>query len=124
MVALVDAVGRLSRFALLAGQRHESLAAAGLLSGLSFGALLADRGFDGDGLRALLAARGAEAVVPPKSNRKAAIDCDMEKYRRRHHVENFFCRIKHFRRIATRYDQTESSYAAMIRVAAIWLALA
>ena len=124
MVALVDALGRLSRFALLAGHRHESLAAAGLLSGLSFGALLADRGFDSDRLRALVASLGAEAVVPPTSNRKEAIDCDMEKYGRRHLVENFFCRIKNFRRIATRYDQTESSYAAMIRVAAIQLALA
>ena len=61
--------------------------------------------------------------MPPKSNRKEAIDCDMEKYRRRHRVENFFCRIKNFRRVATRYDQTGSSYAAMIRIAAIWLAL-
>ena len=124
MVALVDALGRLSRFALLAGHRHESPAAAGLLSGLSFGALLADRGFDSDRLRALVASLGAEAVVPPKSNRKEAIDCDMEKYARRHRVENFFCRIKNFRRIATRYDQTESSYAAMICMAAVWLALA
>ena len=100
------------------------LAAQGLLSGLSFRALLADRGFNGDHLWALLAALGAEAVVPPKSNRWEAIDCDMEKYRRRHRVENFFYRIKHFRRIATRYDQTESSYAATIRIAAVWLALA
>ena len=59
-----------SRFALLEGHRHESPAAAGL----SFGALLA--------------ALGAEAVVPPKSNRKEAMDCDMERYRRRHRVEN------------------------------------
>ena len=124
MVALVDALGRLSRFALLAGHRHESPAAAGLLSGLSFGALLADRGFDSDRLRALVASLGAEAVVPPKSNRTAAIDCDMEKYARRHRVENFFCKIKNFRRIATRYDQTESSYAATICMAAVWLALA
>ena len=53
-----------------------------------------------------------------------AIDCDMKKYARRHRVENFFCKIKNFCRIATRYDQTESSYAATIRMAAVWLALA
>lgn len=62
--------------------------------------------------------------MPPKSNRKGAIACDMEKYGRRHRVENFFCRIKNFRRVATRYDQTESSYAAMICVVASRLALA
>ena len=122
MVALVDAWGRLSRFVLLAGHRHES-PAAGLLSGLVFGALLADRGFDSNRLRALVASFGAEAVIPPKSNRKEVIECDKEKYRRRHRVENFFCKIKHFRRIATRYDQTESSYAAMIGMVAAWLAV-
>ena len=89
----------------------------------SFGALLAGPRFDGDGLRAQLAVLW-EAGVPTKSNRREAIDCGMEKHRRRRCVENFFCRIKHFRRIATRYDQTELSYTAIIRSAAIWLALA
>ena len=73
---------------------------------------------------ALLPSLGSEAVVPPKRNRKKAIDCDMEKYARQHLVENFFCRIREFRRIATRYDQTESSYAVMIRMAAVRLTLA
>ena len=103
MVALVDGLGKLARFELLAGRRRESLAAEGLLSGVETGAVLADRGFDGDGLRDSIAELGAEAVIPPKSNRRKAIDCDMEKYRRRHRVENFFCEIKRFRRIATRY---------------------
>ena len=123
MVALVDALGRLARFELLPGNRHESVATEGLLKGLSFDALLADKGFDSDGLRDSLDARGAEAVIPPKSNRVKAIDCDMAKYRRRHRVENFFCKIKHFRRIATRYDQTASSYAALVWVVASVLAL-
>ena len=65
-----------------------------------------------------------ETVIPPNASRNKAIDCDMEKYRRRHRVENFFCRIKYFHHIATRYDQTESSYAAMIFVIAALLALA
>ena len=123
MVALVDALGRLVRFELLPGHRHESVATEGLLEGLSFGALLADRGFDSDSLRGSLEERGAEAVIPPKSNRAKDIDCDMGKYRRRHRVENFFCKIKSFRRIATRYDQTASSYAALIWVVAAVLAL-
>ena len=123
MVALVDALGQLARFKLLPGHRHESLATEDLLEGLSFDALLADRGFDGDGLRDSLAERGAEAVIPPKSNRAKDIDCDMGKYRKRHLVENFFCKIKYFRRIATRYDQTASSYAALIWVAGAMLAL-
>ena len=123
MVALVDSLGKLARFELLPGQRHESLAAEEPLSGVETGAVLADRGFDSDAPRDSIAERGAEPVIPPKSNRKKAVDCDMEKYRRRRRVENFFCRIKRFRRIATRYDQTASSYAALIFVAATMLAL-
>ena len=46
-------------------------------------------------------------MVPPKSNRKGAIACEMEKYGRRHRVENFFCWIKNFRRVATRHDRVE-----------------
>ena len=53
-----------------------------------------------------------------------AIEYDMAKYARRHLVENFFCRIKGFRRFATHYNQTESGYAAMICMAAVVLALA
>ena len=97
MAALVDALGRLSRFTLLAGRHREPPAVPGLLSGLSSRVLLADRGFDSDGSRALLSTLRAEAEASPKSNRKETIDCDMEKYRRCHRVENFFRCIKHFR---------------------------
>ena len=63
-------------------------------------------------------------MIPPKANRKRRIECDMEKYKWRHLVENFFSRIKQFRRIATRYEKTDSSYGGMIHVAGIRLALA
>ena len=59
-------------------------------------------------------ARGAEAVIPPRRNRKVAIDYDRDMYKWRHLVENFFARIKEFRRIATRYDKTDTSFAATI----------
>ena len=122
-MALVDTLGQLARFKLLPGHRHESLATEDLLDDLSFDALLADRGFDGGGLRGSLAEREAEAVTPPKSNCAKDIDCDTGKYRKRHLVENFFCKIKYFRCIATRYDQTASSYAALIWVACAVLTL-
>ena len=54
---------------------------------------LADRGFDSDALRDSLDERGAEAVIPPTSNRKKDIGCDMKKHQRRHRVENFLCKI-------------------------------
>src|SRR4051794_29029953 len=67
-------------------------------------------------LRADLDDRGAAAVIPPKANRVTPIPCDFEMYKWRHLVENFFCKIKEFRRIATRYDKTDTSFAAMIQL--------
>jgi transposase len=116
IVALVDALGNLVRFVLLPGQRHDSVGVAPLLKDLDFAALLADKAFDGGALRADLNDRGAVAVIPPKSNRTTDIPCDLEMYKWRHLVENFFCKIKGFRRIATRYDKTDTSFAAMIHL--------
>jgi transposase len=76
-----------------------------------------------DVIRAELADRGAVAVIPTKANRAASIPCDGEMYKWRHLVENFFCKIKEFRRIATRYDKTDTSFTAMIYLVAIVLAI-
>ena len=116
IVALVDALGNLVRFVLLPGQRHDSAGVAPLLTDLDFAALLADKAFDSDGFRTELDNRGAVAVIPPKANRVTTIPCDFEMYKWRHLVENFFCKIKEFRRIATRYDKTDTSFAAMIHL--------
>ena len=116
IVALVDALGNLVRFVLLPGQRHDSAGVAPLLTDLDFSALLADKAFDSDAIRADLDDRGAAAVIPPKANRVTPIPCHFEMYKWRHLVENFFCKIKEFRRIATRYDKTDTSFAAMIQL--------
>ena len=94
-----------------------------LLEGLNFAAFLGDKAFDNDTLRAALHQRGATAVIPPRRNRKVCIDYDREMYKWRHLVENFFARIKEFRRIATRYDKTDTSFAAIIYLASTILAL-
>jgi len=85
--------------------------------------LIADKGFDNDALRQELDTRGATAVIPPKANRARQIACDFAMYRWRHLVENFFCDLKQFRRIATRYDKTDQSFSAMIYLAASFMAL-
>ena len=115
-MALVDALGNLADFLLLPGQRHDSVGAEPLLDGIEIGALIADKGFDNDALRQEVDARGATAVIPPKANRVRPIACDFAMYRWRHLVENFFCKIKEIRRIATRYDKTDTSFAAMIQL--------
>jgi transposase len=120
---LVDALGNLAHFLLLPGQRHDSVGAEPLIDGIEIGALIADKGFDNDALRQELDVRGATAVIPPKSNRARQIACDFAMYRWRHLVENFFCDLKQFRRIATRYDKTDLSFSAMIYLAASFMAL-
>ena len=86
-------------------------------------ALLADRAFDLDWLRAELDARGATAVIPPKANRVGHIACDFAMYGWRHLVENFFCKLKGSRCTATRNDKPDQTYAAMIHLAATAIAL-
>lgn len=79
-----------------------------------FAAPLADKAFEIDWLRAELDKRGALAVIPPQSNRKTPIACDFAMSGWRHLIENFFCKLKAFRRIATRCDKTDASFCAMI----------
>ena len=122
-MALVDALGNLVRFVLLPGQRHDSIGVEPLLDGIDFEALLADKAFDIDWIRAALNQRGATAVIPSKADRANQIPCDFHMYRWRHLVENLFCRLKEFRRIATRYEKTDASFASMIHLAGAFLAI-
>jgi len=85
--------------------------------------MLSSPALDNDALRATLNDRGATAVIPAKADRKTPIPHDVEMYKWRHLVENFFQRIKEFRRIATRYDKTDTSYAAAVYLVAAFLAL-
>jgi transposase len=122
-MALVDALGNLVRFVLLPGQRHDSVGVAPLIEGVAFGALLADKAFDNSALRTELNGRGALAVIPSTSSRKTPIPHDEHMYQWRHLVENCFQRLKEFRRLATRYDKTDASFAATIHLAAAAIAL-
>jgi transposase len=123
VVALVDALGNLARFVLLPGQRHDSVGVAPLITGVDFDALIADKAFDNNAIRASLNDRGATAVIPSKADRITPIPHDTEMYKWRHLVENCFQRLKEFRRIATRYDKTDSSFAAALYLVGALLAL-
>jgi len=123
IVALVDALGNLARFVLLPGQRHDSVGVAPLIDGIEIAAPIGDKAFDNDWLRKELDDRGALAVIPPKRDRARPIFCDFEMYKWRHLIENFFCNLKQWRRIATRYDKTDQSFAAMINLTAAVMAL-
>jgi transposase len=111
------------RFKLLPGQRSELIGLDAVIEGLNFGALLADRAFDTNALRAELQSRNAKAMIPSKKLRKPLISHDGDLYKRRHLIENYFSKIKEFRGVNTRYDKTDSSYAASWHIAATIIAL-
>jgi transposase len=122
--ALVDKKGRPLKLKLTAGQRSDIESASEMIADLPKGAmLLADKGYDANALRDMATARGAWANIPPKTNRKDPICFSKHLYRARNLVERFFNKIKHYRRIATRYEKTVASFASMLFLvgAVIWL---
>lgn len=121
---LVDALGNPLGFFLTPGQAHDLQGADALLPDMKADTLLADKAFDADQrvIEPLLAA-GKTAVIPSKSNRKNPRPFDKDMYKARHLIENFYCRLKQFRAIATRYDKTATNFLAAIHLAAAlaWL---
>jgi transposase len=86
--------------------------------------LLGDKGYDADSLRRSLREAGATPVIPGRRNRKRTIRYDKQRYCGRHLVENAFCRLKDFRRVATRYDKLAANFFSAVALAtavAFWL---
>ena len=108
---------------LTGGQVHDIKEAEGLVAQIEPQAILADKGYDADSLVESLVLRKIGVVIPPKSNRKTKRDCDFALYRERNLVERFFCTIKHFRGIATRYEKTARNFLAGLHLvfAIVWL---
>jgi transposase len=118
ILALTDALGNLVRFTLLPGHRFDTVGMPPLIDGLSFGALIADTAFDSNAIIADLNERGAKAVIAQHPRRTRKLPIDEEMYKWRHLIENFFAKLKEFKRIAMRADKTDSSFAAIIHLAA------
>jgi transposase len=122
--ATTDALGNPTSFMLTPGQAHDLNGADGLLPDLEADALLADKAYDADErVLDLLQKAGKTAIIPPKRNRKEQRDYDTELYKARHLIENFFCKLKQYRAIATRYDKTACNFLAAVYLAAavVWL---
>jgi len=118
--AICDSEGRPRSLFLTAGQDSDYTGAAALLSTLPPSkALLGDKGYDADWLRAALDDRKIEACIPSKSNRKIQISHDRTLYRKRHKIENMFGKLKDWRRIHTRYDRCAHAFLSAICIAAV-----
>lgn len=118
ILALTDALGNLVRFRLMPGQRFDSVDVPPLIDGLQFDAFIADKAFDSNSIIAELDERGATVVISQHPRRSKPLSLDREMYKWRHLIENFFCKLKEFKRIAMRADKTDKSFIAMIYLAA------
>ena len=117
----MDALGNPLRVSLTKGQVHDITQAETLTEDIAAQSLLADKGYDADSFIQSLEVRGITVVIPPKSNRKIKRDCDFALYAERNLVERFFCTIKHFRGIATRYEKTARNFLAGVHLACAWV---
>ena len=116
---MTDALGNPVAFHLTGGQAHDLDGADALLADIAAPTVLADKGYDAEA-RVLTPLReaGKTAVIPPKRSRKVPRDYDRHLYQARHLIENFFCKLKQFRAIATRYDKTRRNFLAGVYLAA------
>lgn len=120
---LADALGRPLRFVITAGQVGDVTQAPALLDGQAGEAVLADKAYDSNVLRAIITDMGAKAVIPSNRTRKIIIPHDAATYKQRNRIERCFNRLKHFRRFATPYERRTIHFAGFIYLAAalIWL---
>ena len=118
ILALTDALGNLVRFTLLPGNRYDTVGVPQLIKGVTFEALIGDTAFDSNWLIADLKRQNAKPVIAQHSRRSKPLAFDKEMYKWRHLIENFFGKLKEFKRIAMRAEKTDSSFAGMIYIAA------
>lgn len=117
---LTDAAGRPRILMISPGNLSDMTVAPALIEAAHgrFDRLIADKGYDSNAIRAAIQAQGAEVVIPATRSRKAPIPYDREAYRSRNLVERLWCRLKDWRRIATRYDKLAANYMAGVFLAA------
>jgi transposase len=120
---LANGLGEPIAFRLTGGQAGEFAEALPLLAGRQAEIVMADRGYDSSSIVAAIEAIGAEAVIPSKINRKVQRPHDRTLYKLRNRIERCFNRLKHFRRLATRYCKQKTAFQATVSLACTWLHL-
>lgn len=124
--AVVDSLGNPLRFMLTGGQCHDSVTGYEMLKqmDLTKKQVLADRAYDTNQILHLLEQQSATPGIPSKKNRRKPRKWDKEIYKEGHLIECFFNKVKHYRRLATRFDKLASSFKAFLTLASImvWLA--
>ena len=119
----VNGLGLPVELKLTPGQSADITEAEALLQDYEFEAAIGDKGFDSKKLIDYIESRGAQAVIPPRSNLKDQRAFDRHLYKERNLVERFINRIKQYRRVATRYEKTARNFLAFVQLAVIMMLL-
>jgi len=121
--AVVDALGNPVALSLTPGQVHDLTQAASLLEEVEPEAFLADKAYDANALIETLDKRRITPVIPNNANRSIKRKTDFALYRERNLVERFFCKLKGFRAIATRYDKLANTFLGAVHLVSVlfWL---
>ena len=122
---MVDGLGNPIYIQLTGGNIHDSIVAVDVLRhiDISSSTILADKAYGTKEILDYIQRQDGDYAIPPKSNTKNPWKCDWFLYKERHLVENFFLKLKQFRRIATRYDKLASSFLAFVYIASIAILL-
>lgn len=119
----VNGLGLPVKIVLTPGQDADVSHAKTLLEGVPFEVVIADKGYDSQALVDALEAQGAEAVIPSRKTNLVQRDYDRDRYKDRNLAERFWNRVKHYRRVATRYEKTARNFLAFVHVASLMVLL-
>lgn len=118
-----DALGNALRFRLTGGERHDITQATQLIENFAAEYVIADKGYDADAFIMKLKERNSAVVIPSRINRKVPREIDTHLYKERHLIENQIGKLKHFRRVFSRFDKLAHNYLTFIYFAStlVWL---
>ena len=117
--AVTEALERLVHFTLTGGNVNDCTQGKRLLESVPAANVQADKAYDSNEIIGIIEANGGVANIPSKSNRKVQRPLDTERYKRRNRIERFFCKLKHYRSIATRYAKLARRFAVFILMVGI-----
>jgi transposase len=119
----VNGLGLPVKLLLTPGQEADITHAPALLEDVSFSVVIGDKGYDSQALVTTITSQGGEAVIPSLRNRTVQRKYDRDRYKDRNLVERFWNKMKHYRRVATRYEKTARNFLAFVHVASLMVLL-